>query len=60
VIETCRRLARSNSNVALEASMGGEARDLRDRCLKELLVNQRSRNDRLQTVRRFPTLRYRR
>lgn len=59
VVDTTRRLARSGSNVALQASLEGEARELRERCLKELQVQQRAKRDRLHTVRRWPTLRYR-
>lgn len=58
VVETTRRLARSSSNVALQASLEGEARELRDRCIKELQVQQRAKRDRLHTVRRWPNLRY--
>ena len=56
--EATRRLARSSSNVALQASLEGEARELRDRCIKELQVQQRAKRDRLHTVRRWPNLRY--
>lgn len=48
VVETCRRLARSGSNIPLQASMEGEARELRDKCIKELQVTQRAKKDRLQ------------
>lgn len=54
VVEACRRLARAGSNVALQSSLEGEARDLRERCLKELQVMQRAKRDRLHTVRRLP------
>jgi hypothetical protein len=54
VVETCRRLARAGTNVALQASLEGEARDLRERCIKELQVMQRTKKDRLHTIRRLP------
>jgi hypothetical protein len=54
VVETCRRLARSGTNVALQSSLEGEARDLRERCIKELQVMQRTKRDRLHTIRRLP------
>lgn len=60
VVETTRRLARSGTNITLQASLEGEARELRDRCIKELQVQQRAKNDRLHTVRRWPRLSYRR
>lgn len=58
VVETVRRLARGGTNIALQGSMEGEARDLRERCLKELQVQQRAKRDKFHTVRRWPTLRY--
>lgn len=61
VVETCRRLARSSSNVALQASMEGEAATLRDRCLKEMLVVQRTKRERFAAIRKLPgSIRYRR
>lgn len=58
VVETARRLARGGTNVALLGSLEGEARDLRDKCIKDLQVTQRAKRDKFQTVRRWPTLRY--
>lgn len=58
VVEVTRRLARSSSNVALQASLEGESRELRDRCIKELQVQQRAKRDAMHTVRRWPNLRY--
>lgn len=55
VVETTRRLARSGSNLPLQASLEGEAADLRQRCLKELQVMQRARKDVLrQPPRKWP------
>ncbi len=58
VVETTRRLARGGTNVALLGSLEGEARELRERCIKELQVQQRAKRDKFHTVRRWPTLRY--
>lgn len=58
VVETTRRLARGGTNVALLGSLEGEARDLRERCIKELQVQQRAKRDKFHTVRRWPTLHY--
>ncbi len=58
VVETVRRLARAGTNVALQASLEGEARELRERCLKELQVATRAKRDTFRTVKRWPTLRY--
>lgn len=61
VVETCRRLARSGSNVALLGSMEGEARVLSERCLKELQVTTRAKRDQLKPLgRQWPAIRYRR
>ena len=59
-VEACRRLARSGSNVALQASLEGEARTLQERCMKDMAVMQRAKHDRLRTQRRNVTLGYRR
>jgi len=54
VVETCRRLARSSSNLALQASLEGETRQLQVDCMRNMGAMQRSRNDRLQKQMRLP------
>jgi hypothetical protein len=53
VVEVCRRFARSGTNVTLLASLEGEARELRDRCIKDMQVTVRQRRDTLHHDRRY-------
>ena len=59
VVETCKRLARSSTNAALQASLDVEAMKLQKGCLHEMAVMQRSRPVRLRTQRRAINLNYR-
>jgi hypothetical protein len=54
VVETCRRLARASSNLALQASLEGETRQIQIACMRNIGAMQRSRNDRLQKQMRLP------
>lgn len=59
VVDTCRRLARSSGNIALQASLEGEARELQARCMRDIGAQQRGKRDRMYTQRRMPNLKYR-
>jgi len=58
VIETCRRLARANSNVAQEASYAGESNQIGRDVLKRMAQVQRGKHDRFRTQRRMIRLGY--
>lgn len=60
VVETCARLAGSSTNAALAGFFAGESAKLQDSARRSVSQTQRTKRDRMRTVRRYPTLGYRR
>jgi hypothetical protein len=60
VVETCARLSGSSTNAALAGFFAGESRRLEDSARRSVSHTQRTKRDRMKTVRRYPTLGYRR
>ena len=60
VVETCARLAGSSTNAALAGFFAGESAKLQDSARRSVSQTQRTKRDRMKTVRRYPNLGYRR
>lgn len=60
IVETCARLAGSSTNAALAGFFAGESAKLMDSARRSVSQTQRTKRDRMKTVRRYPTLGYRR
>lgn len=60
VVETCARLAGSSTNAALAGFFAGESAKLMDSARRSVSQTQRTKRDRMKTVRRYPILGYRR
>lgn len=60
VVETCRRLARASTNVALSDSLEKEVVALQADCMRNMGAMQRSKKDRLQKEQKLPNTKLRR
>jgi len=58
IVETCRRMAASSSNIALVAHFSGESMQLQSDSMRNMGQVQRSKRDVMRTQRRRPNLRY--
>lgn len=54
VCETAKRLSYAGTNVTLQATLTGQCRELQERCMHNLMVDQRARRIRLRTQRQMP------